>query len=101
METCLESYWMFCSTLIIGGLGLLLFLVVLTGGDSLETLAAEAARKALEMAKVEPDDIDLILMCTSTPEDLFGSAPQVSVHDVSVILRTILYILLMSLSLDD
>ncbi|XP_004486610.1 beta-ketoacyl-[acyl-carrier-protein] synthase III, chloroplastic-like [Cicer arietinum] len=50
---------------------------VLSGGDSLETLAAEAARKALEMAKVEPDDIDLILMCTSTPEDLFGSAPQI------------------------
>ncbi|OIW09332.1 hypothetical protein TanjilG_01303 [Lupinus angustifolius] len=50
---------------------------VLSGKDSLTNLAAEAARKALEMANVDPDDLDLILMCTSTPEDLFGSAPQI------------------------
>ncbi|XP_040986338.1 3-oxoacyl-[acyl-carrier-protein] synthase 3 A, chloroplastic-like [Juglans microcarpa x Juglans regia] len=50
---------------------------VLSGKDSLTTLAVEAARKALEMAQVEPDDVDLVLMCTSTPEDLFGSAPQI------------------------
>ncbi|KNA16669.1 hypothetical protein SOVF_087070 [Spinacia oleracea] len=50
---------------------------VLSGKDSLVDLAAEAARNALQMANVNPDDIDLILMCTSTPEDLFGSAPQV------------------------
>lgn len=47
------------------------------GNDSLTGLAVEAAKKALEMAKVDPDDVDLVLMCTSTPEDLFGSAPQV------------------------
>lgn len=29
------------------------------------------------MAQVEPDELDLILMCTSTPDDLFGSGPQV------------------------
>lgn len=40
-------------------------------------LAAQAAKNALEMAKVDPDDVDLVLLCTSTPEDLFGSAPQV------------------------
>ncbi|KAB1217044.1 3-oxoacyl-[acyl-carrier-protein] synthase 3 A, chloroplastic [Morella rubra] len=50
---------------------------VLSGKDSLTTLAVEAARKALEMAQVDPDDVDLVLMCTSTPEDLFGSAPQI------------------------
>ncbi|KDP25634.1 hypothetical protein JCGZ_20790 [Jatropha curcas] len=50
---------------------------VLTGKDSLISLATEAARKALQMAEVEPDDVDLVLMCTSTPEDLFGSAPQI------------------------
>ncbi|XP_061373108.1 beta-ketoacyl-[acyl-carrier-protein] synthase III A, chloroplastic [Gastrolobium bilobum] len=50
---------------------------ILSGRDSLTSLAAEAAGKALEMAKVDPDDLDLILMCTSTPEDLFGSAPQI------------------------
>lgn len=56
---------------------------MLAGKDNLTSLAVEAARKALEMAKVDPDDLDLILMCTSTPEDLFGSAPQVWVQDVS------------------
>ncbi|KAL2465771.1 3-oxoacyl-[acyl-carrier-protein] synthase III [Abeliophyllum distichum] len=50
---------------------------VLSGKDSLTALAAEAAKKALEMAEVDPDDVDLVLMCTSTPEDLFGSAPQI------------------------
>lgn len=74
METCIESFWMFYIYIYVLGL---LLLVELTGGDSLITLAADAAKKALEMAKVDPDDIDLILMCTSTPEDLFGSAPQV------------------------
>ncbi|XP_065624869.1 beta-ketoacyl-[acyl-carrier-protein] synthase III, chloroplastic isoform X2 [Quercus suber] len=49
---------------------------VLAGKDSLTTLAVEAGRKALQMAQVDPDDVDLVLMCTSTPEDLFGSAPQ-------------------------
>ncbi|KAF5460828.1 hypothetical protein F2P56_020669 [Juglans regia] len=50
---------------------------VLSDKDSLTTLAVEAARKALDMAQVDPDDVDLVLMCTSTPEDLFGSAPQI------------------------
>ncbi|KAL0316632.1 UNVERIFIED_CONTAM: 3-oxoacyl-[acyl-carrier-protein] synthase 3 A, chloroplastic, partial [Sesamum radiatum] len=45
--------------------------------DSLIDLAAEAAKKALQMAEVDPDDVDLVLLCTSTPEDLFGSAPQI------------------------
>ncbi|KAH7549588.1 hypothetical protein JRO89_XS13G0053000 [Xanthoceras sorbifolium] len=49
---------------------------VLSGKESLNGLAVEAARKALQMAEVEPDDVDLVLMCTSTPEDLFGGAPQ-------------------------
>ncbi|KAF5935714.1 hypothetical protein HYC85_026843 [Camellia sinensis] len=50
---------------------------ILTGKESLTTLAVEAAQKALEMAEVDPDDVDLVLLCTSTPEDLFGSAPQI------------------------
>ena len=44
---------------------------------SLSQLAAQAAIKALEMAQVSPQDIDLILLATSTPDDLFGSAAQV------------------------
>ena len=53
------------------------FVVAVIGKDSLTTLAVEASRKALQMAQVDPDDVDLVLMCTSTPDDLFGSAPQV------------------------
>ncbi|MED6124720.1 Beta-ketoacyl-[acyl-carrier-protein] synthase III A, chloroplastic [Stylosanthes scabra] len=53
---------------------------VLSGRDSLTTLAVDAAQKALEMAKVDADDVDLILLCTSTPEDLFGNAPQIQKH---------------------
>lgn len=47
------------------------------GNESLISLSVEAARRALQMADVDPDDVDLVLMCTSTPEELFGSAPQV------------------------
>uniref|UniRef100_A0A2P2KDU9 beta-ketoacyl-[acyl-carrier-protein] synthase III n=2 Tax=Rhizophora mucronata TaxID=61149 RepID=A0A2P2KDU9_RHIMU len=50
---------------------------VLTGKDSMTFLATEAARKALQMAEVDPDDVDMVLLCTSTPEDLFGSATQI------------------------
>ncbi|KAL7596721.1 beta-ketoacyl-[acyl-carrier-protein] synthase III A, chloroplastic [Lactuca sativa] len=50
---------------------------ILTGNESMTGLAVEAAQKALEMAEVKPDDVDLILLCTSTPEDLFGGAPQI------------------------
>ncbi|GFZ16508.1 3-ketoacyl-acyl carrier protein synthase III [Actinidia rufa] len=47
------------------------------GKESLTALAVEASKKALQMAEVDPDDIDLVLMCTSTPEDLFGGAPRI------------------------
>ncbi|KAI3821291.1 hypothetical protein L1987_08855 [Smallanthus sonchifolius] len=50
---------------------------VLTGKDRMTGLAVEAAQKALEMAEVDPDEVDLVLLCTSTPDDLFGSAPQI------------------------
>ncbi|KAJ3677360.1 hypothetical protein LUZ60_003084 [Juncus effusus] len=50
---------------------------VLTGGETVNELATEAGKKALEMAEVEADQVDLVLMCTSTPDDLFGSATQV------------------------
>ncbi|KAI8564225.1 hypothetical protein RHMOL_Rhmol03G0165700 [Rhododendron molle] len=50
---------------------------ILAGNDTLTALAVKAARKALQMAEVDPDDVDLVLLCTSTPEDLFGSAPQI------------------------
>ncbi|KAB2629416.1 3-oxoacyl-[acyl-carrier-protein] synthase III [Pyrus ussuriensis x Pyrus communis] len=50
---------------------------VISGKESLTTLAVKAAHKALEMAQVDVDDVDLILVCTSTPDDIFGCAPKV------------------------
>ncbi|GAB2235148.1 hypothetical protein Droror1_Dr00027641 [Drosera rotundifolia] len=50
---------------------------ILSGNESLMALAVEAATKALDMAAVEPDDVDLVLLCSSTPDDLFGNATQV------------------------
>lgn len=45
--------------------------------DSLSAIATEAARGAIAMAGIEPTDIDLIVLATSTPDDLFGSASQI------------------------
>ncbi|MBI4783970.1 MAG: beta-ketoacyl-ACP synthase 3 [Oscillatoriophycideae cyanobacterium NC_groundwater_1537_Pr4_S-0.65um_50_18] len=45
--------------------------------ESLRLIAAEAAQKALEMAHLTPMDVDLIILATSTPDDLFGTASQV------------------------
>ncbi|XP_043687387.1 cysteine-rich receptor-like protein kinase 10 [Telopea speciosissima] len=46
--------------------------------DRLTGLAIEAAKRALQMAQVNANDVDFILLCRSTPDDLFGSAPQCS-----------------------
>ncbi|CAI5501299.1 unnamed protein product, partial [Closterium sp. Naga37s-1] len=45
---------------------------VLSENESMTGLATEASRKALEMAGVDPADVDLIIFCTSTPDDIFG-----------------------------
>ena len=45
--------------------------------ESLSLLATQAATKAIAMAGISPDDLDLILLATSTPDDLFGSACQI------------------------
>ncbi|MBD2554246.1 MAG: beta-ketoacyl-ACP synthase III [Limnothrix sp.] len=42
--------------------------------ESLTPLAAKAAQRALAMADLQAADLDLILLATSTPDDLFGSA---------------------------
>ncbi len=45
--------------------------------ESLTSLAAEASLQAIAMAGITPTDIDLILLATSTPDDLYGSACKV------------------------
>ncbi|MBW4534250.1 MAG: ketoacyl-ACP synthase III [Pleurocapsa minor HA4230-MV1] len=42
--------------------------------ESLSQLSAVAAKEAIAMAGISPTDIDLIILATSTPDDLFGSA---------------------------
>ncbi len=42
--------------------------------SSLSEIATTAAEKAIAMAGIEPKDLDLILLATSTPDDLFGTA---------------------------
>jgi 3-oxoacyl-[acyl-carrier-protein] synthase-3 len=49
---------------------------VLGPSESLIDLCAASASSALTMAGWEPDSLDLILLATSTPDDLFGSAPR-------------------------
>jgi 3-oxoacyl-[acyl-carrier-protein] synthase III len=45
--------------------------------ESLTSLAAEASLQAIAMAGITATDIDLILLATSTPDDLYGSACKV------------------------
>ena len=45
--------------------------------ESLTSLAAAAGQQALENAGWDASSIDLILLATSSPDDLFGSAPKV------------------------
>jgi 3-oxoacyl-[acyl-carrier-protein] synthase-3 len=45
--------------------------------ESLVSIAASASAAALEMSGDAPTDVDLIILATSTPDDLFGSAAQV------------------------
>lgn len=42
--------------------------------DSLSAIATIAAQKALSMAAIAPSELDLIILATSTADDLFGSA---------------------------
>ncbi|MBD2024314.1 beta-ketoacyl-ACP synthase 3 [Leptolyngbya sp. FACHB-711] len=46
-------------------------------GESLKQFAAQAAQNALNMAGISAADVDLIILATSTADDLFGSASQI------------------------
>jgi len=48
-----------------------------TNNLSLSDLSAEAAIKGITMAGLSPSDIDLIILATSTADDLFGSASKI------------------------
>lgn len=50
---------------------------ILSEGESLGQHAAAAAQRALEMAGVSAADVDMVILSTSSPDDIFGSACQV------------------------
>ena len=45
--------------------------------DSLGAIATQAAQEAIAMAGITPLDVDLIILATSTSDDLFGSASHI------------------------
>ncbi|MGL6283665.1 MAG: beta-ketoacyl-ACP synthase 3 [Microcoleaceae cyanobacterium] len=45
--------------------------------DSLTNLATEAGKRAIAMANIQATDLDLIILATSTADDLFGSASKI------------------------
>nr|WCH58118.1 beta-ketoacyl-acyl carrier protein synthase III [Cystoclonium purpureum f. stellatum] len=49
---------------------------ILKSQESIIDLAASASKKALKKACMDPLEIDLIILATSSPNDLFGSAGQ-------------------------
>lgn len=51
---------------------------LLAPGGSLAALAAEAGSRALLDARVDPGTVDLVIVATSSPDDLFGDAPAVA-----------------------
>ena len=50
---------------------------IISKDETLSGLSINAGMSAIEMAGWEPESIDLILLATSTPDDLFGSAPEI------------------------
>ena len=50
---------------------------VISDGETLTSLSSKAAESAMKMAQWNADSIDLVILATSTPDDLFGSAPKV------------------------
>lgn len=46
-------------------------------GQSIVDLASEASIKAIEQVAIDPKKIDLLILATSSPNDLFGSASKV------------------------
>lgn len=50
---------------------------VLAQGELLADHAVQASLKALEMGGIKAEELDMVIMATSSPDDIFGSACQV------------------------
>jgi 3-oxoacyl-[acyl-carrier-protein] synthase III len=53
-------------------------------GETTRTLATEAARKAMQSAGATSDDIDLIILATSTPDNTFPATATLVQHDLGI-----------------
>mmetsp|Transcript_134826 Transcript_134826/g.336402 ORF Transcript_134826/g.336402 Transcript_134826/m.336402 type:complete len:446 (-) Transcript_134826:192-1529(-) len=51
---------------------------ILKPDETLASVSVTAAQKALDNAGVSADEVDLVILATSTPDDLFGSATAVA-----------------------
>ena len=51
---------------------------VLSGKETLRDLAIEAGKAAIKDAGIKAEDIDLVIVATSSPDDMFGDAPSVA-----------------------
>lgn len=60
---------------------------ILGKNESLSDHAAKASQRALDMAGIPADEVDLIILATSSPDDLFGSACKVCSHFLAICIR--------------
>ncbi|CAB9510423.1 3-oxoacyl-[acyl-carrier-protein] synthase 3 [Seminavis robusta] len=51
---------------------------LLLDGEDLRSLGAEAAKNAIDMAGIKVEDIDLVIVATSSADDMFGDAPSIA-----------------------
>lgn len=54
---------------------------IANAADSIRSVGGQAAASAISGAGLDPTDVDLIILATSTPDDLFGSACQIQ-HEI-------------------
>ena len=51
---------------------------ILDDKETLEELIISSSNESIKNADINPKDIDLLILCSSTPEDLFGDASKIS-----------------------
>jgi 3-oxoacyl-[acyl-carrier-protein] synthase-3 len=56
---------------------------VLAQGEDITSHASASASAALNMAGIAGADVDMVILATSSPDDVFGSATQVRSHFVT------------------
>jgi 3-oxoacyl-[acyl-carrier-protein] synthase III len=57
---------------------------IASDGETTRTLAVEAARKAMAAAQLTADDIDLIVLATSTPDNTFPATATLVQNDLGI-----------------